>query len=285
MHSKITFGSWEATCLVIVMISTKAALNAPRVMVESVGTAAWILAIYTSLLAFIGFYVISKLYNKFGGKDLLDIGEIVGGRPVKIIAGIVILIFLIILILLVIRIFSEEMKTMGLINTPISFVMLFFALGAIVATYFGIEPLVRFQAIILPISLIGYVIFIIALIPSMEISNIFPVLGTGAYDIFIKSAFRISSYAEIIFLFLLAPFIKTSDDFRKTFDIEYQRPLIMPFIILIFSLSLLPESLTRTIELETKYFNYWASITTFGLTIILLIAARFVCKKKRVNKN
>jgi len=59
-----------------------------------------------------------------------------------------------------------------------------------------------------PISVISFTLFIIALAPSMNIDNVKPILGLGPYNIFVKGAVRIGDFAELIFLFLLPPFIK-----------------------------------------------------------------------------
>jgi len=45
-----TFGSHEAICLMITMISTKAILSFPNIMAKIGGSAAWIVAIYISFL-------------------------------------------------------------------------------------------------------------------------------------------------------------------------------------------------------------------------------------------
>ncbi|HOM02529.1 MAG TPA: endospore germination permease [Acetivibrio sp.] len=216
MNNNITFGSHEAICLMITMISTKAILNFPSAMAKIGGPAAWIVAIYISLLVIIAFYIVSKLYSKFEDKDIIDIGGILGGKALKILLGVLILIFLIALLSFYLRSFSEEMKTMGFTISPIGFVMLFFVFGMIISAYVGIEALIRFQAIIVPVTVISFILFIIALIPSMSIDNIKPILGLGSYNVFVKGAVRISDFAELIFLFLLPPFIKKTDVFNKT---------------------------------------------------------------------
>jgi len=78
-----TFGSHEAICLMITMISTKAILSFPNIMAKIGGSAAWIVAIYISILAIIVFYITSKLYSNFEGKDIIDIGEILGGKSLE----------------------------------------------------------------------------------------------------------------------------------------------------------------------------------------------------------
>lgn len=216
MDNKITFGKWEGVCLLITMISTKSILNFPRIMVEDAGTAGWILSIYISILALIGFWIMNKLYKGFSSKDILDIGESLGGKPVKITVGIVILAFLTTMMVLSFRSFAELIKTMGFIMSPISFLMLFFFIGVFVAAYMGIEPIVRFMSIFVPITIISFGIFIVVLVPLRDINNIFPILGNGAYEVFVKGSLRLSYFSELLFLFLIIPFLKTQENFKKS---------------------------------------------------------------------
>lgn len=215
MNNNTTFGCHEAICLLITIISTKAILNFPRTMAQIGGPAGWILAIYVSILAIIAFYIISRLYSKFEGKDILDIGESVGGRALKIPVGVIIMLFLAALLSFYLRSFGEQMKVMGLTISPIGFIMLFFVLGMIISAYIGIEALIRFQSILVPITVISFTLFVIVLAPSMSLDNITPILGTGPYNVFVKGALRISDFAEIIILFLIPPFIKKAKIFNK----------------------------------------------------------------------
>ncbi|ODM25489.1 spore gernimation protein [Clostridium sp. Bc-iso-3] len=362
MNNNITFGSHEAICLLITMISTKAILNFPSTMAKIGGPAAWFVAIYVSVLAIIAFYIISKLYSKFEGKDIIDIGEILGGKTLKILLGILIIIFLTALLSFYLRNFSEEMKTMGFAMSPIGFIMLFFVLGMVISAYHGIEPLIRFQSILVPITVISFTLFVIALIPSMSIDSIMPILGTGPYNIFVKGALRISDFAEIIFLFLLPPFIKKRDVFNKvgftglticsmvlvsltfsfvsvypypvstddllpayelariikfgrfferaesilvitwatigfmylstvfyfllhvfgkTFDLYYYKPLILPFALVVMSISLIPPRSMNSILLEAETFRNLAWLIAFVLPVLLLIIARAAVSRKK----
>lgn len=353
--NKIVFGRWEAITLLITMISTKCIMYFPRTMAQDSGTAGWIEVLFISVLALLGFALISKLYAKFKGMDLIDIGEDIGGSAGRIITGLVILLFLLFLIPIVLREFGEQMKILGLVNTPISVVQLFFAAGMIVAGYFGLEAIVRFQAITVAIVVVSYVIYIIMLFPLYDFTQLTPILGTGLKNIFGKGFFRLSEYAELLLLFLITPFIKTNKNlriagyaaiglntfflitvtlanllvipypaaaensipvyilgrlirydrffqriesifvttwslvglmylstgfyfilhvFKKTFKLEYTRPLIWPFVILVFSLSLLPPSLIAARDLEVNYFRNWAWIIAFILPIVILLIAR-----------
>jgi len=71
--------------------------------------------------------------------------------------------------------------------------------------------------------------------------------------------------------------------FKKSFGLKYHRPLIFPFAAIIFTLSLLPESLIQSALLETEIVREWGWILVFAMPILLLIIGRFVKRKaKRV---
>lgn len=363
-NRKITFGRWEAVSLLITMISAKAVLNFPRTVIEEGGTAGWLTVIFISVTALVCFVIIAKLYASFNRKDLIDIGEDLGGSAGRIIIGIIVVFFLINLMSTVFREFGEQMKIIAFKNSPISFVLLFFVAGVIAASFMGIEAIVRIQSILVPIVVVSYITYIIMLSPYMDISKITPILGNGVQAIFGKGFFRLSEYGELIFLFLLVPFIKTQKNFRaigytaiglnaffflsitltylliysypiaientipvyqlglvinysrffqriealfvttwafvglmylstgfyfliyifkKTFKLEYTRPLIFPFAVLVFTLSLLPQNLVVTIDQEVDVFRNWAWIITFAMTILLLLAAKILKKGGKQN--
>lgn len=202
MERKITFGQWETVCMLITMLTTKVILNYPRGLVSIGGPAAWLVCVYYFLIVTAVFYIISKLYGRFEGKDLIDIGESIGGKPLKIIVGVILLGFIIALMSIYLRTYSEEMKVISLSDSPLSFVTMFFIIGALISSYLGLEGIVRIQAFIIPVVAVVFVIFIIALLPLVEFSNFTPILGTGPKEVFVKSITKLGGYSELIFCFL-----------------------------------------------------------------------------------
>jgi spore germination protein (amino acid permease) len=360
MGSRIFFGRWEAVTLLINMICTKIFLNFPRAVAETAGTASWLLVLYDSIIVFFLFYLISRLYKRFEGKDPLDIGQQAGGSFGRITVGVVIWVFLIIHTTIILREFAEEMKVIAFSLSPVSFVTMFFLICMIMGAYFGIEAIMRFHAIIIPIIAIGYLAIVIAVLPFTDFTNLLPILGSGPAEIFGRGVFGISVFSELLILFLIAPFIRTDRNlrkvgytalgvstffllisapvyiaalsyptalenflpiyqlarlinygrffqrveplfmvvwataallyltasfyfivyiFRKTFGLQYQKPLILPFAVIIFTLSLLPPNLVSTVELETVFLRKLSWIVTFAAVILLLLIARAVKRK------
>ena len=88
----------------------------------------------------------------------------------------------------------------------------------------------------------------------------------------IESAF-ILIWASSAFLFLSSCLYFVVYLFQKAFGLKYKKPLILPFAVLIFTFSMIPESLSVTIQIQTEFYRKYAWILTILLPIILLSIA------------
>lgn len=215
MQNKISFGRWEAVTLLINLICTKLFLYFPRLAAEDAGTAGWIMVIYICLVIIIIYIILISLYKKFEGRDILDIAEFAGGIPLRILTGLLITSALFYSTSLVLREFSEDMKVVALPFSPLSYIMIFFIIGIIIGSYLGIEAIMRYHAIIVPIIAAGYVIILLGAIPKMHFDNILPILGNGADSIFLKGFKRITAFGELAIIFLLPPFLGSYKNVRS----------------------------------------------------------------------
>lgn len=207
MENKVSFGRWEAVTLLINLISTKLFLYYARMTVEDAGTAGWLMTIYICLVTAIAYMVLVSFLKKFDGKDILNIAEYTGGKPLRIFTGLFITSVLFCSTTAVLREFSEDMKVVSLPFSPISYIMIFFMVGVVAGSYLGIEAILRYHAIIVPIIAIGYIIILLGAIPQMDLTNILPILGNGPDAVFMKGFSRISVFGELIIIFLLPPFL------------------------------------------------------------------------------
>lgn len=69
--------------------------------------------------------------------------------------------------------------------------------------------------------------------------------------------------------------------FSKTFKLKYYRPLIIPFTLIMFAISLIPESLMEVMYIDNKIIRSYGWLVPFGMTFVLLAIARLVKRKKR----
>ncbi|HQA57723.1 MAG TPA: endospore germination permease [Acetivibrio sp.] len=361
MEKKIIFGNREAISLLLIFMCNQLFLSFPRNMAESAGNAGWILTIYITVISLVLFLIISRLYKNFEGKDILDVAEFLGGNIGRILVGIIYVIDYVVIISVILREYGEDLKIISLVQSPISFVLVLFAIGMVFGAFFGLEPLVRLGAISVPVIFLGFLITVVGSIKYFNFSNILPIFGTGPVEILIEGPSRTSVFSGLTSLFLIAPFLRSHDNFKKsgfiglilsgliltvgnlvyslvlpypsttsnflpiyqlsrlieygrffqriesifvlvwsmtalihlsaglffsayiykkTFKLEYHRPLIIPFCIIIFTLSLIPKSLMETMFIDNSIIKKYAWTVTFGLTLVLLILASIKIKVK-----
>ncbi len=296
MKNKITFGSFEAICITITLITTQLFLNLPRSMMEAAWTAGWLLTVYITVLALILFLVIERLYRPFEGKDLLDLGEYIAGNTGRIIVGLIFIFFFLYINPVILREFCENIKIIALPESPLSFVMLFFITCMIIAAYAGLESIVRFSAIIVPLIAGGYIIIITGALRYCDVSRITPWLGNGPYEIFIKGMPRISVFVGIILVYFLYPFIRKKSLFKTVgyrsiilsgiffftgvlvFALVYQYPTGTENFLPIYQLSRLVDYGRFFQRVESMFVIIWVASALLHLSINLFLIP-YVFKK------
>lgn len=215
MNKEIRFGVWEASALVINSMIVQVFVSYPRSMINVSGTAAWITAIYVAMLAYLGFLIIQGLYKNFEGKDILEVSEIAGGKILKVVVGFLIILQFLSVISITIREFGEDLKVVTFPVSPISYIIIFFLIGMVIAALLGIESIVRLNVLAIPVVIAGSLIIVAGIMSNVHLYNITPIWGTGFKDIFLTGSFKISSYSAITILFLIVPFIKTHRNLKR----------------------------------------------------------------------
>lgn len=191
-------------------ISVKLFLSFLHNMVCTSGNAAWLQCIYVSLAALLIFVGTYKLYAKYGSLSIIELAQIAGGKPLKTAVGLLVCAVLTANIAMTVRLFPESVKIYLLPNTPTEFILLFLAVAVAVGAYCEIEALSRLHAIIVPVSAAAMCVFFLLVLPNCRTDNLFPILGTGAYNIFVRGFERISVFSDILLLNLLLPYCKSA---------------------------------------------------------------------------
>ena len=215
MGKEVVFGRWESVCLMLIAICTKIFMNMPRIAAEEAGTAGWILTFYVSLIS-VGLLAIIFLFHRnFEGKDVIDIAQGAFGNIGRVVTGIVLVLYLVVITSVVLRGFSENIKIISLNLSPLSFVMIFFAVCMAIGAYMGIEAVVRVAAITVPVIIAGYILIVVGVLQYAEVSKITPWLGSGPQKIFVEGLRKTSFFSEGLLIILLAPFLKTNKNLRS----------------------------------------------------------------------
>jgi len=230
MKNKITFGSWEGITVLVNLIFVQILLSYSRIMAIYSGSAGWMIPVLSTVIVLIYFSVVASLYKNIGSLDLLDISEKAGGKVLKIVVGILSAIFLFIQLATALGDFSKTLKITSLDKSPLLFVELIFIVGIICSAFFGIEAVVRINAFLLPVVIIGFLLITIGVIPQFDVNNLFPILGRGYISVIKGSLYELSAYSSLIILFFMVPFIKKKYLKRVGF-----RSIIVSGLLLIWS--------------------------------------------------
>ena len=339
--------------IVINAVFVKVLLTFPKTVVENSANAAWIQILYVSVIAFLFFTAITKMYNI--KKNIIEATQIKYGKIAKIVVGIITLAVLIANFFPTIRIYPETVKTILLKDTNTEIIIIAMAVAVIVGAMLGIEAIARIHRIFLPIAVVIIIFFVVFLIPFCRKEYITPVFGNGIKKVFFNGLNGLSLFSDLIILNLLIPYCKNMEVVRKctkisiivtglsataitliycltfsypasenfiipmyqmarlvhlssffsrfeaffefvwsimillyssmylfmicytvqiTFSLKYLKPLILPMGVIVFMISLLPDSVMDMLEIEKTIITY-SFIPVFTLFLVFGI----ICKK------
>ncbi len=204
----------QLTSIITSMILIRIYLSLPREMLMSAGNAAWLMVIYITILALILFWFTSLVYKR--NESILEIAEDTGGKPFKIITGLIAIAVILIKTSGHIKLFLESVQIVLLQNTAVEIIILFLAVTMILGARAGIESLSIISGLFLPVVITVLATFLVLLIPSLDFRNLLPILGTGPKSIFIHGLKNMSLFADLFLLNFLLPYCKESDSLKKS---------------------------------------------------------------------
>lgn len=204
----------QLAAITINAITVKMLITYPRSFFVLCGNAAWINVIYCTLIAVI-IFLITRIVYKYN-YNVIQLAGMAGGKVLRIITGVVVFVVLGLNFLSILRIFPEMIRLVLLQNTYMEVIGLSFVAALVLGAYCGTEAIGRAHMIFIPLAGIVFMIFILLLIPSFKIENIFPILGNGSYNIFIKGISGLSIFSDLLMLNILIPYMKNVEDYKTT---------------------------------------------------------------------
>lgn len=342
--------------LAVNAIFVKVLLTFPKILVENSANAAWLQAFYNLIIVLLFYIFIMRLYTK--KKNFIELAQIKGGKPLKIITGLIVLAVLIFNFIPIIRIFPETVKTVLLKETNTEIIVIAMAAAVIVGARYGLEAVARVHRIFLPIAGVIIAVFMLFLIPFYRFEYIMPVLGNGAKSLFLGGLGSMSLFSDLIILNLLIPYCKNlytakrigffaivtagvacvivvlvycltftypaSENFiipmyqmarlvhlstffsrfeaffefvwsimillysalylfmicytvQITLSLKFVKPLVLPMGVIVFMISLLPDSIMDMLEIEEQIIKY-------SFIPVFILYAVFACINKSLDK-
>ena len=288
MKTAFNLNSKELSCVLINLITVKMFFSFPKTLVTNAGNAAWIQCIYVSLIAITLFLLTLKLYEKTDMKSIIELSDEIGGKVLKIIVGIAIILIFTANVSVTVRSFPETVKNVLLPLSPMEIILLLFAFSIALASFGGFFSIARIHAIYIPIAGIMALVLLLLLTPYVKSVNIAPLFAKGTYNIFIKGIPSISIFQDILILYILLPFCKNYSATKKSatfsiiissvfctvivlfYNLIYPNPAAQDFIFPIYQM-------TRLIKIGEFFQRLDAFFEFFWSISMLLYSSFYLC--------
>lgn len=245
-------GYVEAIALITIVMINKIILNTPKDIITKTGPSSWLNVLYISIIALIVVCLIALLLRKFPGKDILDISQFLGGKPLKFLIGAAYIALLIALTASVTKSLSETLKTIYFRNSPILYITLFFIVSSIICNRYSLKVIAKANLIIAPIIFLSIMIILASSIKNFMPQRIFPILGYGVDQTFFSGLTNIFSFSGMFYLLFLPPLLDKPEKFKRMSIVA----IIISSIYLFFSVVCLLLSLSFTMHSDESFSLY-----------------------------
>lgn len=204
----------QLTTMIANAFVVKMLMTYPRSLVSVSGNSAWVSVLCGSLAAILIFFIVVKIYPI--RKNIIQIAGETGGTPLKIITGVTVFALMTLNLLSLIRIFPEIIKLVLLQTTYIELIGLTFIASLVIGGMCGIKSIARVHSIFIPIAAVFFTIFILLLLPSVNVNSIFPLFGKGYYSVFVDGLSSMSIFSDLLLLNILLPYCENTDCYKNT---------------------------------------------------------------------
>ena len=287
MNSKISLNSRQLTLLMSNLLITKMTFSFPRFLFKTSGNAAWMQAIYMSLVSYFILRISLSFFKYTGNKSILQISESIGKKPLKIAVFLIVFFIITVNTTTEMRTFLESVKIILLPKTKIEYILIFFGITVAIGALCGFNSLSTINALLFPFCLFFLGILVLFLIPTYNINNIFPIFGTGIKNVFLNSLRDMHCFSDILALNLLFPYVGDIKTIKKSgtnavlisgtaltliclaYGLTYPYPYSTEFL-------LIPYQLSRMVQ-AGEYFQRFEALFEFVWTLThLLYSATYV---------
>ena len=253
--------NFQAIALILINVTNHLILGTPRTLIAETGTGTILNMIYVFILAILLVFIITKLFSNFNGKDIIDISEFLGGKVLKVIVGIVFIIYFLVILSTTVRVIVQDLEIIYFQNISV-YVLTLAILASIVFVYkYGSSAVVKCNSIIAPIVGIAILIIAFSNVQDFSLDRLFPILGFGAKETFITGASNIFAYSGLAILYFIMPMLKDSKNFKKVSIVS----TILVGILIVGSVSSLVLSFPfienineiSSLYVESRDISYW----------------------------
>lgn len=223
--------NFEAISFFVILSINGMILSTSQILVNTCASSSLLNVLFITFITLIITVIFCLLSKQFIGKGLLDISEFLGGKVLKIIIGLIFVVYFTFRAALYLKRISDCLQIIYYPMTNVIFIVSLFCIAAgIVATYKN-NSIFKSAVLILPLLFSTVILIFIGNSKNFNFENIYPLLGNGIKSTFLSGISNIFAFCGLIYLFFLPPKLKKPEKITKISLIS----VILSAIFLLFS--------------------------------------------------
>ena len=169
---------YQIAMIIIMTVISVGVFSIAADAADAAGPDGWLAVAVTGVISLLGVLILVSLSSKFPGKTFAEYSqEVLGTIPGKTLTA-MFSIYLMLTIAYQIRAFTEAVKMFLLFRTPTEVIMLSLILVGTYVVRGGVECIARINELVFPILFIPFFAILIFGIPTIDFSNLRPMLQT-----------------------------------------------------------------------------------------------------------
>ncbi len=193
---KDQIGFRELFSLIVAAVAIKSSDMTTGLLFKDGLNAAWMIVIGSFLLVLPSMLILNIVLKKYQSKNLLEVTQFLLGKPVAFVIGLSMLFFTVTNTALDSRSYMTQLATINYPKTPLFIFYLCFLLVCIWCAKKGWESLGGIAWVITPFTLLSVTFLIFLMLKEGIFLRIFPLFGSGKWDIAKASFTYISLFSD-----------------------------------------------------------------------------------------
>lgn len=209
---------------------------------------AWLSSALGLLIGMLVVYLLSAVGNLYPRLTLVGTNEMIWGKWLGNTISFAFLLFALLTTAAILREIGDFLTTYILVETPIEIIMILFLSITIMGACLGLDTLAKTSELVFPWFISLFFVFVILLLPKIEIENIQPILENGMKPA-LYGSFRNFNYpfVELVVFLMFIPNIQPTKGIQKGFALGALIGGMVLLIVVTLSILVLGPSITKNL--------------------------------------
>lgn len=270
----------EAIVFLVMLCLNNILLSSSGYILESCGSSGLLNALFVTIITLFITFLICLALKQFKGKNLLDLSNLLGGKVLKTIIGLIFLVYFTFRASIFLKKISECLQVVYYPMTNSIFIIASFCIATGIVFTFKRYSIFKSSAFVVPILFISIILIFIGNSPNFTLDNMFPILGNGVNPTFISGIGNVFVFSCLPYLWFLSSKLKKPEKITKISLISILISgvfllFVMANIIFLFSNTLSNSELFPT-YLSVRYIEFGTFFQRLDAVFLFLCTLGFI---------